>query len=567
VTLDAPVALAPNAQYGFDLTSLSGLSGVLFFESAGIRDDAVVGGNPYADGAAYVSGAAGVADDLMTAAPGDHVFVVELAEAAPAPTAVMVVNAIDLSLGFDQAMHDRLAGMGYDVTAVLGNDVKNGVFTKADANNFDLVLVSESISSSASDKLIGTTAPVMHNESYGWDNWFFTTATKMGWTVGSDVNMVTDAHPIAAMAGIHPGSMAFFSAQAQWTTELAGAIAPGAKLLAKTTVDGNDLAILFVIEKGAELVGGKTAPARAAGFSIPADKHYDPNAMTDKAWALFDATIQWLNPPARVMEVAADLLVDVSAADPSAGTAVWDNKGTLGDFTFVTAETMPAGSKPTGVGALGVDLTVEQFEGVPVVKVNSASATLAAYVGPQSVPGIEGEGDRTVEAWVADDVLPQAQTVIAWGRRGGNPNGSNVAFGYGTRPNFGAVGQWGDPFDCGWGTNLQDPKTVMANELPAVGVLHHLVYTYENNTVKLYRDGQLVVTRITGEYPMGTGTPAPLSTHAGHTINLFVENNDATGALSNANLPSGLLVNSIRIHDGVLTDAQVLNNYLVGPAQ
>jgi len=76
VTLDAPVALAPNAQYGFDLTSLSGLSGVLFFESAGIRDDAVVGGNPYADGAAYVSGAAGVADDLMTAAPGDHVFVV-----------------------------------------------------------------------------------------------------------------------------------------------------------------------------------------------------------------------------------------------------------------------------------------------------------------------------------------------------------------------------------------------------------------------------------------------------------------------------------------------------------
>jgi len=100
VTLDVPVALAPNTLYGFDLTSLSGLSGVLFFESAGMRDDAVVGGNPYADGAAYVSGAAGVADDLMTAAPGDHVFVVELAEAVPAPVKYPVVIS-DFEDGFD----------------------------------------------------------------------------------------------------------------------------------------------------------------------------------------------------------------------------------------------------------------------------------------------------------------------------------------------------------------------------------------------------------------------------------------------------------------------------------
>ncbi len=483
----------------------------------------------------------------------------------PNKAAAMVVNATDLSLGFDRAIRDRLVALGYDVTLVLGNDVKNSVFKTADANAFDLVLISESISSSASDKLIGTTAPVMHNESYGWDNWFLTTSVKTQWTAQpvNDVNIVTDVHPIAAMAGVHPGLMPFFSSGAKFTTELASAIAPGAKLLAKVTADGNDFAIAFVVEKGAALVKDKIAVARMAGFSIPADAPRDANAMTVQAWALFDATIRWLDPVPVQVEVATELLVDLSAADPSAGTAVWDNKGTLGDFNFVT--TLPAGSKVTGVGALGVDVILEQFDGVPVVQVNSASATVAAYVGPQSVPGIEADGDRSIEVWVEDDVLPQAQNIICWGRRGGN--GLNEAFGYGTRPNFGATGHYGDAYDCGWGTNLKDGKTVMANQLPAAGILHHLAYTYEGTTMKLYRDGQLVVTRPIGEYPIGTGTLDTLHTAAGQTINLFVENNDAAGALASSNLPSGLRVNSIRVHDGALTDAQVLNNYLVGPAK
>jgi len=76
--------------------------------------------------------------------------------------------------------------------------------------------------------------------------------------------------------------------------------------------------------------------------------------------------------------------------------------------------------------------------------------------------------------------------------------------------------------------------------------------------VKLYRDSQLVVTRTLG---------MALDTGAGLPINLFAQNNNETGALSNNSLPVGLLVNSIRVHDGVLTDAQVLNNYNVGPAK
>jgi hypothetical protein len=263
--------------------------------------------------------------------------------------------------------------------------------------------------------------------------------------------------------------------------------------------------------------------------------------------------------PAPQIEVAGELLVDISAADPSAGTATWVNNGTLGDFNFVTAETMPAGSSSMTPGTLGVDLTIEEFEGVPVVDVNSTSSHLVAYIGPTSVPGIEGDGDRSIEAWVADDVLPDSQAIIAWGYRA---DAKSCCFSYGTRNTFGALIHYSDPVDVPWGNNFNAPKVdgvrPPGDEVPTPGTLHHLVYTYEGVTVKLYRDGQLVVTRTLGR-TLDTGAALP--------VNLFVQNNTDTGALSNNSLPVGLLVNSIRVHDGVLTDAQVLNNYEAGPAK
>ena len=66
-----------------------------------------------------------------------------------------------------------------------------------------------------------------------------------------------------------------------------------------TVVDGNDstdYAIVFAIEQGAELDGGATAANRIVGFSIPADKPYVAGVMTDEAWALWEAAIDWLNP-------------------------------------------------------------------------------------------------------------------------------------------------------------------------------------------------------------------------------------------------------------------------------
>ena len=125
-----------------------------------------------------------------------------LAEAeAQNQSAAMVVSSAQLTAGFDQAMHDRLVALGFDVTVVPVGDV-GSTFTATNADAVDLLLISESIGSSSADPLIDTTTAVMHNESYGWGNWFFSTEANTDWSDGDTVNIVNTAHPIAAMAGV-----------------------------------------------------------------------------------------------------------------------------------------------------------------------------------------------------------------------------------------------------------------------------------------------------------------------------------------------------------------------------
>ena len=212
---------------------------------------------------------------------------------AQGQTAAMIVSSADLSLGFDQPMHDRLAALGYEVTIVTSSEVGSG-FTIDEANTYDLLLVSESIGSSSADPLIGTTTPVMHNESYGWDNWSLTTGANMHWATGASVDIVNDAHPVVTMARVQVGPMAFFTSSASWTTDSVSALAPGAELIAQITDAGTDCALVFVVDEGAQLANGNPALNRIAGFSIPGNNVYDASGMTNEAWALFDATIRWL---------------------------------------------------------------------------------------------------------------------------------------------------------------------------------------------------------------------------------------------------------------------------------
>jgi hypothetical protein len=234
---------------------------------------------------------------------------------ATARRAAFVVSAADLLAGFDQAQTDRLESLGYSVTVVESAEV-GSTFTIDDCNAHDLLLVSESIGSSAADPLIGTTTPIMHNEAYGWDNWFFMgVRTDIRWAAGTEVEIVNDTHPIVADANVSLGMLPFFDPQSDWTTELVSMMAPGAELLAKINVDGNDYAIIFAIEAGAELSDGSAAPARSVGFSLPGQATMAPDVMTDEAWALWDASIAWLVPPPPPPTAA----MIVSAADLAAG--------------------------------------------------------------------------------------------------------------------------------------------------------------------------------------------------------------------------------------------------------
>ncbi|MCE5187466.1 MAG: glycoside hydrolase family 127 protein [Planctomycetaceae bacterium] len=75
---DSPVSLNADTVYGFDVASAASA----FFESLGIKDTAA-SGNPYAAGSAYTSGGAGAGDNLLSAAPGDRVFMAHLEPAVP----------------------------------------------------------------------------------------------------------------------------------------------------------------------------------------------------------------------------------------------------------------------------------------------------------------------------------------------------------------------------------------------------------------------------------------------------------------------------------------------------
>ena len=130
--------------------------------------------------------------------------------------------------------------------------------------------------------------------------------------------------------------------------------------------------------------------------------------------------------PAGAIEVAGELLVDLDGGDPSAGTPVWTNNGTLGDFVEVG----------------NAILTVH--DGAPAVSFNSFGCLGDAYQSQvNATAGLVGlDPTRTIEAWVLNPVITGEETIVAWGKRGG-PDGSNVSFNYGSNSQFGAVGHWG----------------------------------------------------------------------------------------------------------------------------
>ncbi|MBN1419603.1 MAG: hypothetical protein JXP34_12570 [Planctomycetes bacterium] len=222
------------------------------------------------------------------------------------------------------------------------------------------------------------------------------------------------------------------------------------------------------------------------------------------------------------IEVAEELFVSLDAADPSAGDDIWENQGTLDDFERV---------------------------GFPqVVDINGAPAVLfaggippEAYqcfdVAPEGLVGLDPT--RSIEVWAVNDAIAAEETMVAWGKRGGPAAGSNLAFNYGSDATFGAVGHWGAP-DIGWGV------------VPAAGEWHHLVYTYDGTTTRVYADG-----KETNFEVLGAGV---INTWADTRITIAAQL-EADGVTLNSALAGTLAIGRVRVHDGVLTPEQIANNH------
>jgi hypothetical protein len=223
------------------------------------------------------------------------------------------------------------------------------------------------------------------------------------------------------------------------------------------------------------------------------------------------------------VSVAESLLVDLRADDLTYGQGVttWPNQGSLGDFT--------ANGSPL----------VEDVAGMKAVTFDGS----CWFNGPPSVPGIEGDGTRSIEVWAYNPSIPSEETIVSWAHRGG-PDGTNMAFNYGNNNLYGAVGHWGGADMGWWGTH---------SPAPAANTWWHLAYTYDGTAARVYVNGQEESVR----------DPVALDTYGGTPIRVAAQA-DGTGANADAAFNFTGSIAAVRIHDGVLTPADIQRNFKMG---
>ncbi len=230
-------------------------------------------------------------------------------------------------------------------------------------------------------------------------------------------------------------------------------------------------------------------------------------------------------PPAGQLAVAGELFVDLDAArDETAGDDTWFNLGSAGDFI-----------------RFGTPVK-EDVAGVKAVNFNKAGQT-DAYQCIQLTPaGLVGlNRTASIEVWAFNPSVADEETLVSWAKRGGG-DGTNMSFNYGLNGAYGAVGHWGAP-DLGWNN---------AGGAPSASRWHHLAYTYDGTTTRVYSDGVLANSEV-----LGAGV---ISTHAGTAIALASQT-EGDGVTLTPTLRGSLALARVRVHDGCLSDAEVLHNY------
>jgi pectin methylesterase-like acyl-CoA thioesterase len=213
---------------------------------------------------------------------------------------------------------------------------------------------------------------------------------------------------------------------------------------------------------------------------------------------------------------AGELVVDLRAMDLTAGATTWTNKdtggATVGNFVAKGGGSLGI----AGIGGINRSLFVNTDVNKAVVSALNAPSELL------------GNNTRSVEVWVYPVSSSATSAAVGWGTSG---NSLQSSFNYNTGGN-GMFSVWN--LDTGWNGTL------------GTGNWIHLAYTFDGTTLKGYTNGVLNKSIAFG--PMATAS-AKLGVGAARA--------------ASADGFKGYIAD-VRVHTGVLSGAEVSNNYNQG---
>lgn len=317
----------------------------------------------------------------------------------------------------------------------------------------------------------------------------------------------------------------------QLTTEVAGYTGPLRYVWPVLSNDGKTTSTITVSGKTVSVTQGDTpqtfhAPG-AQSVRVESSEYSNHNGWARLGIAEFPsggAVTLLIGDVTPTHFIAGALHVDLRAnASSGAGTSTWTNYGTLGNFTRV------------GNPALVSDVANTGRAGVLFSGNGDAYTSIA-----NAVTDLEGSSDRTIEVWAYNPEVASEESLVSWGRRGATR--ASVSLNFGNNSTYGASTHFND--DLSWRT------------IPSPAAWHHLAYVYSgSNDVRVYVDGVLSKSKSLG---------GALATTPANPINIGAQRN-SDGTLTAGLFYSGY-INSLRIHGGALSAAQVAGNYALGPA-
>jgi hypothetical protein len=238
------------------------------------------------------------------------------------------------------------------------------------------------------------------------------------------------------------------------------------------------------------------------------------------------------------IQSAGTLYINLDATTLAVGTTKQvANAGTLGGLFVATNNVLVTNMTPASPVALYLGSSTANNH---LLLKTDASGSLIAP--PSDVMGVNPS--CSIEVWAFNPTVQDEECLIAWGARA---SAQNMTFNYGYNGAYGAVEHGASAMtDTGW-----DPF----GGAPLSRIWHHLVYTYDGTTQKLYVDGALVSSKAVS-YTLSTG--------AGFALG--AQWNSAGTAVSTSPAWASLALAKVRVHGDALNAAQVLNNFNVEKA-